>query len=57
VGTDGTDTPARRDLHVGDVFRPAPPGRLEAAGFLEPAVDLRGDRLRFAGVAPDQARS
>jgi SAM-dependent methyltransferase len=61
VGTDGTDTPARRDLHVGDVFLPVPPdelpGRLEAAGFTHAAVDLRDDRIRFAGRAPEQARS
>jgi SAM-dependent methyltransferase len=60
VGTDGTDTPARRELHVGDVFLPvAPdelPGRLAAAGFAEPAVDLRDDRIRFAAIAPGQAR-
>ncbi|HEX8929982.1 MAG TPA: class I SAM-dependent methyltransferase, partial [Actinomycetota bacterium] len=60
VGTDGTDTPARRELHTGDVFLPvAPdelPGRLEAAGFAEPAVALEGDRIRFAATAPDQAR-
>ena len=59
MGTDGTDTPARRELHVGDVFLPvAPdelPGRLEAAGFAEPAVDLDGDRIRFAAIAPGQA--
>jgi ubiquinone/menaquinone biosynthesis C-methylase UbiE len=61
AGTDGTDTPARRDLHVGDVFLPVPPdelpGRLEAAGFTQAAVDLRDDRIRFTGLAPEQARS
>jgi ubiquinone/menaquinone biosynthesis C-methylase UbiE len=61
VGTDGTDTPARRDLHRGDVFLPVPPeelpGRLAAAGFAEPVVDQRDDRIRFAGVAPEQASS
>jgi SAM-dependent methyltransferase len=61
VGTDGTDTPARRDLHRGDVFLPVPPeelpGRLAAAGFAEPLVDQRDDRIRFAGIAPDQPSS
>ena len=61
VGTDGTDTPARRDLHRGDVFLPVPPeelpGRLAAAGFAEPRTDQRDDRIRFAGIAPEQASS
>jgi len=55
VGTDGTDTPARRELHAGDVFLPVPPaelpGRLAAAGFTDPVVDTRDDRIRFAAVA------
>ena len=37
AGLDGLDTPARRELHVGDVFVPVDPGtlepRLRAAGF------------------------
>src|SRR5215211_1948507 len=37
VGTDGEDTPARRALHVGDVFEPIEPAglveRLRTAGF------------------------
>jgi SAM-dependent methyltransferase len=56
VGTDGTDTPERRKLHVGDVFLPVPPaelpGRLTAAGFADPLVETRGDRLRFIATAP-----
>jgi hypothetical protein len=56
VGTDGTDTPARRELHVGDVFLPVPPaelpGRLAAAGFADPVVEVREDRVRFAATAP-----
>jgi ubiquinone/menaquinone biosynthesis C-methylase UbiE len=56
VGTDGTDTPARRELHVGDVFLPVPPaelpGRLAAAGFAEALVEVRDDRIRFAATAP-----
>jgi SAM-dependent methyltransferase len=56
VGTDGMDTPARRQLHVGDVFLPMPPGelpgRLRAAGFADPEVevDAGGDRFRFAAT-------
>jgi len=57
VGTDAMDTPARRELHVGDVFVPADPAtlaaRLGAAGFAGPEVeaDADGDRFRFAGSA------
>ena len=56
VGTDGVDTPGRRELHVGDVFLPVPPGelpgRLTAAGFTGADVDVSGDRFRFAAVSP-----
>jgi len=51
VGTDGEDTPARRALHVGDVFEPVDPAgladRLRSAGFIDPLVDSNGDRFRF----------
>jgi SAM-dependent methyltransferase len=51
LGTDGEDTPARRALHVGDVFEPIDPAgfadRLRAAGFIDPLVDSNGDRFRF----------
>jgi SAM-dependent methyltransferase len=51
VGTDGKDTPARRALHVGDVFTPIDPAtlaaRLTAAGFAEADVESTGDRFRF----------
>jgi SAM-dependent methyltransferase len=51
VGTDGEDTPARRALHVGDVFTPIDPatfaGRLTAAGFADADVESTGDRFRF----------
>jgi hypothetical protein len=54
AGSDGLDTPARRELHEGDVFVPVDPGvlaaRLEAAGFGRPRVDIAGDRVRFAAV-------
>jgi SAM-dependent methyltransferase len=58
AGTDAMDTPARRALHVGDVFVPADPaglpGRLRAAGFADPEVevDAAGDRFRFAATRP-----
>lgn len=51
LGTDGLDTPDRRELHVGDVFVPLDPAelpdRLHAAGFTDALVDSDGDRLRF----------
>jgi SAM-dependent methyltransferase len=54
VGADGLDTPARRELHVDDVFVPVDPGtleaRLRAAGFADARVDVIGDRVRFAAA-------
>jgi SAM-dependent methyltransferase len=54
AGSDGLDTPARRELHVGDVFAPVDPGtleaRLRAAGFAHARVDVTGDRVRFAAT-------
>jgi SAM-dependent methyltransferase len=51
LGTDGQDTPARRALHVGDVFEPIDPDgfadRLRWAGFDDPVVESNGDRFRF----------
>jgi SAM-dependent methyltransferase len=56
LGTDGEDTPRRRELHVDDVFVPIDPAgfgaRLEAAGFGDVLVDSNGDRFRFRGRAP-----
>lgn len=56
VGTDGLDTPARRDLHHDDIFVPVDPetlpSRLTAAGLVNPRVDVDGDRIRFAATAP-----
>jgi SAM-dependent methyltransferase len=58
VGTDGMDTPSRREVHVGDVFLPVHPdelpGRLRAAGFTDPEVevDVGGDRFRFVATRP-----
>jgi ubiquinone/menaquinone biosynthesis C-methylase UbiE len=55
LGTDGQDTPSRRELHVDDVFTPIDPAtlpvRLEAAGFLDVLVEGDGDRFRFRGRA------
>ena len=54
AGSDGLDTPARRELHEGDVFVPVDPGalapRLEAAGFGRARVDIAGDRVRFTAL-------
>jgi SAM-dependent methyltransferase len=58
VGTDGMDTPRRREVHGGDVFVPVQPGelpgRLRAAGFTDPEVevDAGGDRFRFVATTP-----
>ena len=56
VGTDGLDTPERRDLHSDDIFVPVDPdtlpARLLAAGLREVRVDVDGDRVRFAALAP-----
>ena len=54
AGSDGLDTPARRELHEDDVFVPVDPGtlaaRLRTAGFGRVQVDVAGDRLRFAAL-------
>jgi ubiquinone/menaquinone biosynthesis C-methylase UbiE len=54
AGSDGLDTPARRELHEDDTFVPVDPGtfaaRLEAAGFSQARVDIAGDRVRFTAV-------
>ncbi len=56
AGTDGVATPARRELHAGDDYLPVDPatmaGRLAAAGFVHPRVEVRDDRFRFAATAP-----
>jgi NAD(P)-dependent dehydrogenase (short-subunit alcohol dehydrogenase family) len=58
VGTDGMDTPRRREVHVGDVFVPVYPdqlpGRLRTAGFTDPEVevDAGGDRFCFVATSP-----
>jgi SAM-dependent methyltransferase len=55
AGSDGLDTPGRREVHDDDIFVPVDPGtlpaRLAAAGFARPRVDVRGDRVRFTAVA------
>jgi SAM-dependent methyltransferase len=59
VGTDGLDTPERRRVHIGDVFVAVDPGtlaaRLSQAGFADARVEVSGDRLRFAAIAPSAA--
>jgi SAM-dependent methyltransferase len=54
AGSDGLDTPARREVHEGDVFVPVDPGtleaRLRAAGFARARVEVAGDRLKFAAT-------
>ena len=54
LGSDGLDTPARREIHEGDVFVPVDPAtleaRLRAAGFARARVALMGDRLKFAAT-------
>jgi ubiquinone/menaquinone biosynthesis C-methylase UbiE len=58
VGTDGMDTPRRREVHAGDVFVAVHPdqlsGRLRTAGFTDPVVevDAGGDRFRFVATSP-----
>ncbi len=56
VGTDGMDTPDRREVHADDVFLPIDPaelpGRLTAVGFTDPDVEISGDRFRFAATSP-----
>ncbi len=56
IGTDGMDTSVRRALHEGDTFLPARPeelpGRLTAAGFTDPEVEVSGDRFRFLAQTP-----
>ena len=54
LGSDGLDTPARREIHEGDIFVPVDPGTLEArlrgAGFTRARVAVMGDRLKFAAT-------
>lgn len=54
VGTDATDTPALRDLHVDDVFVPVEAGsferRLLQAGFAHVTVEDADGRLRFVAT-------
>ena len=54
VGTDATDTPALRDLHVDDIFVPVEAQsferRLFEAGFAAVMVDESEGRLRFVAT-------
>ena len=60
LGSDGLDTPARREIHQGDVFVPVDPAtleaRLRAAGFTRARVALMGDRLKFAATKDQGTR-
>ena len=57
AGTDGVETPARRELHTGDDYLPIDPatmaGRLAGAGFTRVTVEVEEDRFRFAATAPE----
>lgn len=61
IGTDATDTPALRDLHVDDVFVPIEAEsfrrRLERAGFIEVEIEDEESRLRFLARKPADSRS
>lgn len=56
VGTDSTETPVRRELHLGDVFTPIEPAgwaeRMAAVGFVAVCVEQLEDRFRFAAEVP-----
>lgn len=51
IGTDATDTPGLRDLHIDDVFVPIEAvsfrRRLELAGFVDGEIEEADSRLRF----------
>lgn len=61
IGSDSIDTPARRELHEGDIYNPVNPEtiprRLREAGFvdirLEGAHDEPSDRFYFWARAPE----
>jgi ubiquinone/menaquinone biosynthesis C-methylase UbiE len=56
AGTDGVETPARRELHTDDDYLPIDPAsmadRLAGAGFTRVTVEVEEDRFRFAATAP-----
>ena len=61
VGSDSVDTPARRELHEGDIFNPVDPetlpGRLREAGFVDISLQRENeelqDRFYFWARAPE----
>jgi SAM-dependent methyltransferase len=61
VGSDSIDTPARRELHEGDIFNPVDPEtlpeRLREAGFVNISLQRENkelqDRFYFWGWAPE----
>ena len=61
IGTDATDTPGLRDLHVDDVFVPVEAEsfrrRLHAAGFEEVDIEGEASRLRFHARKPKTVSS
>lgn len=60
LGTDATDTPALRDLHIDDVFVPIEADsfrrRLQSAGFVDIDIEDADSRLRFLGRKPTTTR-
>lgn len=55
VGSDGKDTPERRQLHDGDTFVPVDPEalavKLQAAGYTDVVIETTGDRFCFRANA------
>lgn len=56
VGTDSTETPSRRALHIGDPYVPINPAglkhRITVAGFVGVVVEADQDRFRFFATTP-----
>jgi SAM-dependent methyltransferase len=56
LGEDSTDDPDFREFHLGDVCVPVDPAtlgaRLEAAGFVDPEIELGDHVVRFAAKRP-----
>jgi SAM-dependent methyltransferase len=56
LGSDSIESPEVRAGHADDIFVPVDPdqlgGRLVAAGFVQPEIETRGTRVRFAARKP-----
>jgi SAM-dependent methyltransferase len=56
IGTDATDSPSLRELHIDDIFVPVEAEslrhRLRAVGFDAVTVDAADGRLRFTALTP-----